>query len=97
MTNQITEETIEYVSALAKLELSPEERQQAKKDMENMLGYIDRMRELDTENVQPLFHILPSENVFREDVVIGGDESRETLRNAPEVRDNMFVVPRTVD
>lgn len=97
MTNQITDETIKYVSVLAKLELSPEERQQAKKDMEDMLGYIDRMRELDTKNVQPLFHIFPSENVFREDVVTNGDESRETLQNAPGVRDNMFVVPRTVD
>lgn len=97
MTNQITDETIEYVSALAKLELSQEERRQAKKDMEDMLEYMDRMRELDTENVQPLFHILPSENVFREDVVTNGDESGDMLRNAPEVRDDMFVVPRTVD
>lgn len=97
MTNQITDETIEYVSALAKLELSFEERQQAKKDMEEMLGYIDRMQEPDTENVQPLFHLFSSENVFREDVVTNGDGSGEALRNAPGVRDNMFVVPRTVD
>lgn len=97
MTDQITDETIEYVSTLAKLELSCAERQQAKKDMEEMLGYMDRMQELDTENVQPLFHIFPSENVFREDVVTNGDGSGEALRNAPGVRDNMFVVPRTVD
>lgn len=97
MTNQITDETIEYVSVLAKLELSPEERQQAKKDMEDMLGYIDRMRELDTENVQPLFHIFSTENVFREDMVSNGDGSGDALRNAPGVRDNLFVVPRTVD
>ena len=97
MTNQITDETIEYVSVLAKLELSPKERRQAKKDIEEMLGYIGRMRELDTENIQPLFHILPNENVFREDAVTNGDGNREALLNAPEVRDNMFVVPRTVD
>lgn len=97
MTNQITDETIEYVSALAELKLSPKERKQAKRDMEDMLGYIDRMRELDTENVQPLFHIFSTENVFREDVVTNGDGSGETLRNAPGVRDNLFVVPRTVD
>lgn len=97
MTNQITDETIEYVSVLAKLELSPEERRQAKKDMEDMLGYIDRMRELDTENVQPLFHIFPTENVFREDVVSNGDGSGDALRNAPGVRGDLFVVPRTVD
>ena len=55
------------------------------------------MRELDTENVQPLFHIFSTENVFREDVVISGDGSGDTLHNAPGVRDNLFVVPRTVD
>ena len=97
MTKRITDETIEYVSTLAKLELSQEERQQAKKDMEGMLGYIDRMRELDTDNVQPLFHIFSTENVFREDVVTNGDGSRDTLHSAPGVRDNLFVVPRTVD
>lgn len=97
MMNQITDETIDYVSVLAKLELSLEERRQAKKDMEEMLEYIDRMRELDTENIQPLFHVLPNENVFREDAVTNGDGSGEALQNAPEVRDNMFVVPRTVD
>lgn len=97
MTNRITDETIEYVSALAKMELSPEEKRQAKKDMENMLQYIDLMRQADTENVQPLYHIFSTENVFREDVVTGGDESDKTLRNAPKDRNNMFVVPRTID
>lgn len=97
MTKQITDETIEYVSTLAKLELSWEERQQAKKDMEAMLGYIDRVLELDTENIQPLFHIFPTENVFREDVVTNGDGSRETLHNARGVQNSLFVVPRTVD
>ncbi|MDE5891306.1 MAG: Asp-tRNA(Asn)/Glu-tRNA(Gln) amidotransferase subunit GatC, partial [Acetatifactor sp.] len=89
MTNQITDETIEYVSVLAKLELSQEERRQAKKDMEEMLQYFDRMRELDTENIQPLFHILPNEHVFREDVGTHGDGSGEALQKAPEVRNNL--------
>lgn len=97
MANRITDETIEYVSVLAKLELSSREREQAKRDMEAMLEYIDRMQELDTEQIQPLFHILPTENVFREDVVTAGDGSGEALQNAPGIRDNMFVVPRTVD
>ena len=42
-------------------------------------------------------HIFPVQNVFREDVVINGDESAKTLQNAPEEKDNMFVVPRTFD
>ena len=97
MPNIITDETIEYVSILAKLELSDEEREQAKKDMGRMLDYIDKLNELDTSNIEPMSHIFPVQNVFREDVVTNGDGSRETLRNAPEEKDSMFAVPRTFD
>lgn len=97
MANQITDETIEYVGILAKLELSDEEKQQAKKDMGNMLDYIDQLGELDTTDVEPMSHVFPAENVFREDVVTNGDESLQILQNAPEEKDNMFVVPRTFD
>lgn len=97
MANQITDETIEYVGILAKLELSDEEKQQAKKDMGNMLDYIDQLSELDTTDVEPMSHVFPAENVFREDVVTNGDESLWILQNAPEEKDNMFVVPRTFD
>lgn len=97
MANIITDETIEYVGILAKLELSGEEKEQAKKDMGNMLDYIDQLGELDTTDVEPMSHVFPVENVFREDVVTNGDESELTLQNAPEEKDNMFVVPRTFD
>lgn len=97
MANQITEETISYVSILAKLELSDEEKEQARKDMGKMLDYIDRLGELDTKNVEPMSHVFPVQNVFREDVVTNGDGSRQTLQNAPEEKEDMFVVPRTFD
>lgn len=91
----ISEETIEYVSILAKLELSPQEKEQAGRDMGRLLEYIDRLGELDTENVEPMSHVLPLENVFREDVVTNGDESGMILDNAPEQKNNMFSVPKT--
>lgn len=97
MANIITDETIEYVGILAKLELSEDEREAAKKDMGRMLDYIDKLNELDTTGVEPMSHIFPVQNVFREDVVTNGDESAKTLQNAPEEKDNMFVVPRTFD
>lgn len=97
MANIITDETIEYVGILAKLELSGEEREAAKRDMGRMLDYIDKLNELDTAGVEPMSHVFPVENVFREDVVTNGDESEKTLRNAPGEKDNMFVVPRTFD
>lgn len=96
MANIISDETIEYVGILAKLALSDEEKEQAKKDMGRMLDYIDQLGELDTSGVEPMSHVFPVENVFREDVVVNGDGSGETLCNAPEEKDNMFVVPRTI-
>lgn len=97
MANIITDETIEYVGILAKLELSEEEKQSAKRDMGRMLDYIDKLNELDTEGVEPMSHVFPVKNVFREDEVTNGDDSAELLRNAPEEKDNMFVVPRTFE
>lgn len=97
MANIISDETIEYVGILAKLELSEEEKEQAKKDMANMLDYIDILNELDTSGVEPMSHVFPVNNVFREDVVTNEDDREEILANAPEAKDGAFVVPKTFD
>lgn len=83
MANKISDETIEYVGILAKLELSGQEKEDAKADMEKMLDYIDTLNELDTDGIEPMSHVFPVKNVFREDVVTNGDGSAETLANAP--------------
>ena len=57
IAHQISDETIEYVGILAKLELSGEEKEQAKADMGRMLDYIDKLNELDTGGVEPLTHV----------------------------------------
>lgn len=95
MANIISDETIEYVGILAKLELSDEEKEKAKSDMGRMLDYIDKLGELDTTDVEPMSHVFPVENVFREDVVTNGDERERLLSNAPQEKEGMFVVPRT--
>ncbi len=96
MANIISDETIEYVGILAKLELSEEEKEAAKKDMGDMLDYIDQLNELDTSQVEPMSHVFPVNNVFREDVVTNGDGSEDTLANAPQCRDGGFEVPKTI-
>lgn len=96
MANIISDETIEYVGILAKLELSGEEKEQAKKDMGRMLDYIDKLNELDTEGVEPMSHVFPVQNVFREDVVENGDERDRILWNAPSRKEDMFVVPNVL-
>lgn len=97
MANRIDDETIEYVGILAKLELSREEKEQAKKDMGSMLDYIDKLGEPDTTGIEPMSHVFPVQNVFREDVVTNADGSEATLSNAPEQKDQMFMVPRTFE
>ena len=84
MANIISDEKIEYVGILAKLELSEEEKEKAKKDMGSMLDYIDKLNELDTTGVEPMSHVFPVQNVFREDVVVNGDDRENILKNAPE-------------
>ena len=96
MANKITDETIEYVGILAKLELSGQEKEDAKADMEKMLDYIDTLNELDTDQAEPLVHILPEVNVFREDQVTNGDGRKDSLANAPKAKEDQYIVPKTV-
>ena len=97
MANIISDETIEYVGILAKLELSPEEKEAARKDMAEMLDYIDMLNELDTSAVEPMSHVFTMTNVFREDVVTNGDDRDNMLKNAPECKDGSYKVPKTVE
>ena len=97
MANVISDETIEYVGILAKLELSDTEKEAAKKDMASMLDYIDMLNELDTTGVEPMSHVFPVHNVFREDVVVNGDDRNNMLKNAPAVKDGSYKVPKTVE
>ena len=60
LANKISDETIEYVGILAKLELSEEEKEAAKKDMEQMLDYIDTLNELDTTGIPPMWNRCPT-------------------------------------
>lgn len=96
MANIISDETIEYVGILAKLELNEEEKEQAKKDIGEMLDYIDKLNELDTSAVEPMSHVFPVNNVFREDVVENGDGREGSLANAPERKEDSFIVPKTI-
>lgn len=96
MAGRITDEMIEYVTILAKLELTEEEKQAAGADMEKMLDYIDTLNELDTSGTEPLTHVFPVNNVFREDTVTNGDNKEETLANAPQRKEDSFEVPRTI-
>lgn len=110
MTHFIDDSTLEGIELLSKLTLTGEERVQAKKDMNRMLDYIDKLKELDTEGVEPLVHAVLEENyrtgneqngeafqnVFREDIVSEENFRDNLMQNAPESHEGMLMVPRTV-
>ena len=94
---KITDETIDYVAALAKLQLNEEQKTKAKIDLESILSYMNHMNELNTDDIQPMSHAFPITNVYREDVVTNGDNREELLANAPVKKDGCFLVPKTVE
>ena len=94
MAKIIDDETMENVCILAKLSLSGQEREKAKADMQKMLDYVEKLDELDTS--EPMSHVFPVNNVFREDVVTNGDESVAMLKNAPKAKDGQYQVPKTI-
>ena len=93
MAKQIDDETMENVCILAKLSLTEEEKEKAKKDMQEMLDYLD---ELDTSSVEPMSHIFGDNNVFREDEVTNGDNREAMLANAPKAKEGQYQVPKTI-
>ena len=96
MANVISDETMEYVGILAKLELKDEEKESARQDMQKMLDYVEKLDELDTDGVEPLSHIFGDQNVFREDVVTNGDNKEAMLANAPKAKEGQYQVPKTI-
>ena len=65
--------------------------------MEKIINYMDTLNQLDTTGIEAMSHAFPVKNVFREDVVVNGDDRENILKNAPEQKDGAFVVPKTFE
>jgi len=93
----INENTITSLEILSQLALSPEEQKQAMTDLEDMVEFVHKMQEVDTNGEEPLSHIFPMCNVFREDDKVSeADTEGRMLANAPARRGDFFEVPRTI-
>lgn len=96
MSVLIDEKMLDHLGVLSKLELKEEERKKTCEDISDMLQYVDKLNELDTEGVDPLVQIIPMENVFRQDKISNKNEKDKMLANAPQKKDGQYVVPRTI-
>ncbi len=81
---------------LARLNLTEEEEELYSKQLEEILNYFQKLQELDTSNVEPMAHVLPLNNVWREDEIKESMEKELILKNAPEIENNCFKVPKIV-
>ncbi len=93
----ITLEDVEYVADLARLELSADEKGQLVEQLGRILGYIEKLDELDTTDVEPTSHVLPIHNVMRADEARDGMSRDEALELAPASHDGYFEAPRVVE
>ena len=88
---------VRYVARLARIELTPAEEQKLGAQLNNILGYIEKLKELDVSAVEPTAHAVPMVNVTRPDKVRPGLSNEEALRNAPAKAGGLFVVPKIVE
>ncbi len=87
---------VEHVAMLARISLNQSEKEQFALELGLVLNYADRLKSLQTDNIQPLDHILPVSNVFREDVVIGSPDREDMFANAPMAEDGQYRVPKII-
>ncbi|MDR3631943.1 MAG: Asp-tRNA(Asn)/Glu-tRNA(Gln) amidotransferase subunit GatC [Desulfocapsaceae bacterium] len=91
---KITKKEVEHVAHLARLNLSEQELEKMTEQLDNLLSYVAKLDELDTENIRPTTHAFSISNAFREDRVQNSLSRKEALANSPKQNDEYFIVPR---
>ena len=88
---------VKYVAHLARLRLTPDEEKKFGAQLGNILGYIEKLKELDVAGVEPTAHATPMVNVMRPDEARPSLPHNDTLRNAPAQAGGLFIVPKIVE
>lgn len=93
----VTRKDVDTIADLARLSFTDEEKENLTGVLNGILGYFDKLSELDTGDVEPLTHILPLRNVMREDIVREPLGQETALKNAPQVYRGHFVIPKVIE
>lgn len=88
---------IEQLAELARLNLKPEEKAKLAKDLESILAYVEQLKKVPTDTVEPTSHVLNLENVYRKDEVHPSEIREDVLKHAPHREGNFFKVPKVID
>ncbi|HEX9019914.1 MAG TPA: Asp-tRNA(Asn)/Glu-tRNA(Gln) amidotransferase subunit GatC [Nitrospirota bacterium] len=94
---KISQQEVEHVARLARLELSEQEKEELTDQLSNILTYVEKLNELDTKGVEPTAHVLDINNVMREDVAGESLPQERALANAPEKAAGHYKVPKIIE
>ena len=94
---RISLEQVDHVARLARLELSAADKERMRGELDGILSYIDKLRALDTRDVEPTSHAVPVTNVMRDDVERPSLPQEDMLANAPDRHRDMFRVPKIIE
>lgn len=92
----VTKKDVEKIAELARLKFTDEDLENFTPQMNEILSYMDKLNELDTENVKPLSHPVEQTNVFREDELKPSISTDDALKNAPDKNEHHFKVPKVI-
>ena len=93
----IDKKTVEYVAALARINLSPQELEKLSGQLQEILSFIDQLNKVEIKDTLPTSHILPLNNVLRSDAPLDSLPVAKTLENAPQKEGKFFVVPKVIE
>ncbi len=93
----VTKKDVEYIAKLARLKFNDEELENFTYELNEILNYVEKLNELNTENVEPLSHPIENFNVFREDKLQPSIDREDALKNAPSRTDEFFKVPKVIN
>lgn len=93
---EVTDEMVENLAALSRLRFNEAEKAEIRQDLQRMISFVDKLKELDVSNVEPLLHMTDMQNVYRSDIVKGSMDRSEALKNAPQADDQFFKVPKVI-
>ncbi|RMG59847.1 MAG: Asp-tRNA(Asn)/Glu-tRNA(Gln) amidotransferase GatCAB subunit C [Bacteroidetes bacterium] len=93
----LSDELLDRLATLARLEVAPDQREHLRADLQRMLDFVAQLREVDTEGIEPLIHPTEGANALRPDEPAGRLRPDQVLRNAPKSDGSYFRVPKVVD
>ena len=94
---KITEEIVDHIAHLARLEFEGEKKDAIRQDLENIISFMDKLSEVDTDGVEPLIFMTEEYNKLREDEAVVSITQDEALQNAPKKDSDYFRIPKVLD